>query len=81
MAEEKNSTVHSKHEIQYITDDRTGHLKLDPFNRDVKREERSREKRVAEIKENIHKFDALSDKDLAQQNLELHQRAKGIVRK
>ena len=41
MAEEKNSTVHSKHEIQYITDDRTGHLKLDPFNRDVKREERS----------------------------------------
>lgn len=81
MAEERNSTVHSKHEIQYITDDRTGHLKLDPFNRDVKREERSREKRVEEIKASIHKYDSLSDRELAQQNSELHQRAKGIVRK
>lgn len=51
MAEEKNSTVHSKHEIQYITDDRTGHLKLDPFNRDVKREERSREKELRKSRE------------------------------
>lgn len=81
MEDKDTITVHSNHEIQYITDERTGHFKLDPFNRDVKREEHAREKRVEEIKKSIHKYDSLSDQELTQRSLELHQRAKGIVRK
>ena len=61
MAEENSSEVYTKHKIQYITDERTGRLKRDPFNFNVRRESLAREKRVSKIKEQIHKYDKRSD--------------------
>ena len=80
MAEENSSEVYTKHKIQYITDERTGRLKRDPFNFNVRRESLAREKRVSKIKEQIHKYDNLTDEELTQKSLELHQRAKKIVK-